>query len=154
MPRFVCVCVSVCVHMVVCCCECVYVYEIYSMHVYTMFYHYWNLQLVCIVLQLFPLPVETVVMVTWDWWEAVTTCSRVQERAEWRSASTMPGEQFVALHLVFQMPRWPVMNLEDSIERVKLYRQSHRLTWCYYHRVSIVKSVDSICRDSADTEYV
>ena len=41
MPRFVgvqeCGCVSV--HIVVYCCECVYVYEIYNVHVYTMFYH-------------------------------------------------------------------------------------------------------------------
>ena len=111
MPRFVCECAYRRMLLWVC----LYVWDTWNVLLLLV-----CIELVCIVLQLFPLPMETVVMVIWGWWEAVTTCSRVQEMAEWRSASTMPGEQFVALHLVFQMPRWPVMNLEDSIERVKL----------------------------------
>ena len=45
---------------------------------------------------------------------------RAQERAEWKSASTMPGEQYVTLYLVTQMHRWLVMSLVDFTERVKL----------------------------------
>ena len=45
---------------------------------------------------------------------------RAQERAEWKSVSTMPGEQSVTLYLVTQMHRWLVMSLVDFTEMVKL----------------------------------
>ena len=45
---------------------------------------------------------------------------RAQERAEWKSASTMPGGVSVALCLVTQMHRWLVMSLVDFTEKVKL----------------------------------
>ena len=63
---------------------------------------------------------ETAVMENWDWRKAVIMLCRAQERAGWKSASTMPGEQSVALCLVTQMHRWLVMSLVDFTERVKL----------------------------------
>ena len=40
------------------------------------------------------------------WREEVTTCRQAQERAEWRSASTMPGGLSVTMPLVPLMQQW------------------------------------------------
>ena len=45
---------------------------------------------------------------------------RARERAEWKSASTMPGGVSVTLCLVTQMHRWLVMSLVVFTEKVKL----------------------------------